>query len=991
MARPEKANWLDEAIARTVPGRPPEPDFDAWRHRHAHALETLTQRAQRKTRHDGPLPTVIAFGRELMRHPITRLAAAALLAVAVFVLAKHLSGRETPAPTSAPRVVQTPRDDQTGIATDPSAQLVRAKALFAQGDVSGLLALLETGRYGTKIEVAGCLEQIGDASALATLESLAAQWQGAADANPFQKAIDAIHRRQEPSTEPLTEPERVEPNAVSERLTGQAPPGDSTTTSHPSVSPPSARTDLLTYEGRVVDDANSAVSEVHVWVQTISNTFRTSILSEEAFTDRDGGFRLTTTRPATGKEVFRILRFDHPDYGMGWRSLDRPSEAPQDIQVTLHAPATVSGVVVDDQDQPIANARVEADVFLSAENPPDMLMLWDLLDTASYTDDHGRFVLDRLPAPATLRLRISASGYALYATDSDSSSGPFTLRAGDGDLRITLDPGSAIAGRIVYEDGTPYKHRAVAMVEGPGAHELIFAAKDDGTFTSPGLSPGLYHINVLKDEFKPLCTPSQVQVRLAETPSEVVLKVLPAEQPVAVQIVDENTGEPLQDVWVRAEFAEGPEGSVGQARTDATGLCTLPMPPGRYRIAAQGWENGRFADFAEELTLEPEQTDAVVIIAITARANITGRLVDAKGHPVEGFVQIDSSDRSETDSDGRFSVAEPFGDTFKYRIAWAYDQTQHIGKMFLFRKADYTGELVLVLEPCATLTGRIVNQAGQPQTDIRPRLGVQTPGGGASYHSEAAWGVTVDKKGHFAIEKVPVGISLQVSAERKGLQGHTSAGDLRPGQIHDVGDIVLRGTGGIDENTDWTGVLEGTITDENNKPVRKARVSVYADIDSFEAVTDRRGHFKFTGLPKGVRLNFDLCLPDDGDMQILPQGWELLGEPAPPLSIAKWYNSEPLTLAELRGKVVLLQIGVLLPLYGDDLTTMQKVARKYADQGLVTIAVHQPLDVTWGGKVTEDDLQKFVNEGNVPFVFCLDKDQQTRGAYTDQEKSLRAC
>jgi hypothetical protein len=120
---------------------------------------------------------------------------------------------------------------------------------------------------------------------------------------------------------------------------------------------------------------------------------------------------------------------------------------------------------------------------------------------------------------------------------------------------------------------------------------------------------------------------------------------------------------------------------------------------------------------------------------------------------------------------------------------------------------------------------------------------------------------------------------------------------------------------------------------------------------------------------------------EDGDMQIFPQGWDLLGKPAPALSIAQWFNSPAVTLEELRGKVVLLQIGVLLPLYGEHLTMMQTMHEKYSEQGLELIAVHQPLHVTWGGKVTEEDIRTFVDQGNAPFTFCLDKERETYSAY----------
>lgn len=980
MVRPDRANWLDEAIARTAPGRPPEPDFDAWRRRYPGALETLTQRTQRKTHRSDPLPAAIAFGRELMRNPMIRLAAAAMLAVAVFMLVRHLSGRET-----APY-------DRTAIVADAAqAELVRAEGLFRQNDVSGLLTLMETGRYGTKVKIAGYLERVGNASALSALEPLAAQWQGAPDTNPFQKAIDAIQQREQPASEPA--PAQAEPNTVSERRPEGTPSSRSESLSPQSPAALTAGSDPITYAGRVVDETDNAVPGVHVWGQVLSNTFQNSVLARETLTDADGMFRLTSARPVEGTEDLRVLYFDHADYGLGWRTL-AGTDTDGNIQVTLYAPGAVTGIVIDTLGQPIANARIEAEVHLSANGQTDQLMLWDLTDMALYANDQGEFVLDRLPAPASLRLRVSAPGYALYTTPSDLPAGAFPIEVGEEDLRIVLEPGSAIAGRIIYEDGTPYEHRAVIIAEGPGVHELVFATEEDGTFASAGLPPGLYHLNAMKDESKPLCAPVEVQVDLAAGTSQVVLKVLPADQPVAVQVVDETTGGPLENVWVRAEFAEGAEGSVAQARTDRAGRCTLAIPLGRYRVVAQGWKNGRFSEFAEELALAREQTDAAVVIAMTARANVTGRLIDTNGNPVTGFVQIGSDRPGQTDPNGRFTVEEPFGDAFEYKELWAYDNAQQMGKTLLFRKADYTGELVIVLEPCATLTGRIVNEAGQARPDVRPKLGICKPGGSTVYHSRVPWTMTVDKKALFVVAGVPTGLPMRISAKRKGLQGGADVNDLLPGQICDVGDIVLRGYGGIDEKTDWTGILEGTITDENSEPVVAVKVRAYTGTDHFEAPTDRSGHFMLTGLPKGVRLNFSLYLDgyghchkyvyadsDDGDMQIFPQGWELLGKHAPPLSIAKWYNCEPLTLEGLRGKVVLLQIGVLLPLYGEDLTTMQKVAEKYAGQGLEIIAVHQPLDVTWGGKVTDDDLRRFVTEGHVPFAFCLDQERQTYSAY----------
>ncbi len=986
MKRPEQANWLDEAIARTVPGEPPRPDFATWQGAHARAMASLTRRAQRRTPSPVGLPTAVEFRRRIMRSPITKLAVAAALIVGIFILVNHLIGHETAPPRPEPNIAAPePAPSPQG-----PTELAQAQTMYEERDIAGLVALLQGSTDETQMKVAEYLGRIGDASAIAALQSLAAKWKGAPDADPFQKAIDAIERKAQPPTSQTNHPEPNAPSQIrieeAETRVAAVVPGQ----------PPQAErveTDVVNYMGRVFNEAGAPVAGVRVWGQILSGTFRSSIQAEETVTGTRGWFSLTTTRPAAGNEALRILHFDHPDYGTGWYTLERSDKQTRSINVTLFPPAALAGIVIDHQGRPIPGALVEAEVRLSVKGRTDQLMLWDLWDMGTRTDQHGRFALSHLPASARARLRISAIGYALWTTSRGPNDGFFDL-AENRDHQIMLEPGNSITGRVIHDDGTPYKQRAIIVVEGPGAHELIVASDDDGRFASPGLTAGLYQLCAVKEQFKSLCKPIDVQVNLdGETP-EVLLTVLAEGLPVAVMVVDETTGVPLEGVSVRAEFTEGGEGSVANAKTDEAGQCTLAVPPGRYRIVAQGFKNGQFTRYGEDVSIAPQRRDSAVTLAITARTHVVGQLIDVDGGPVEGFVRIGSGNRVKTDPNGRFAAEEPFGDALEYQPSWAYDTAEQTGKMFLFRKVDYTDKLLIVLEPCVTLTGRIVGQTGLISPDVALQLGVRRPGGGTVVHTHAPWTRTVSEVGPFRITKVPVGIPLQVSVAWRGMQASAPVDELIPGEARDVGELVLRGVGGIDETTDWTGTLEGTITDENHQPVSGATVKAYTGTNRFEAVTDRRGRYRLSGLPKGIRLDFSLYLAqyghcheyvyadsDDGDMQIFPQGWELLGKPAPPLSVARWFNSPPQTLEALRGKVVLLQIGVLLPLYGRDLTLMQRMYAKYADQGLEMIAVHQPLDVTWGGKVTEADIAKFVDQDQVPFAFGLDHKRETHRAY----------
>ncbi|MHC5062076.1 MAG: peroxiredoxin family protein [Planctomycetota bacterium] len=106
----------------------------------------------------------------------------------------------------------------------------------------------------------------------------------------------------------------------------------------------------------------------------------------------------------------------------------------------------------------------------------------------------------------------------------------------------------------------------------------------------------------------------------------------------------------------------------------------------------------------------------------------------------------------------------------------------------------------------------------------------------------------------------------------------------------------------------------------------------------------------------------------------------MLDKEAPPLLVGKWINTEPVTLEQYLGKVVLLQIGVLLPNYSRDLELTQTMTGKYADQGLEVIAIHQPLDITWAGEITEDDIAEYISSHNIIYPFGIDENTSGNGA-----------
>ncbi|MBN2316384.1 MAG: hypothetical protein JXM79_20825, partial [Sedimentisphaerales bacterium] len=86
MKRPENEKWLDEVLNETIGEKKPRTDFEQWKLQHPDAVKMLTSRADRKaSASPGPLTT----RRMIMNSPITKIAAAAVVLLAVLIGIGH--------------------------------------------------------------------------------------------------------------------------------------------------------------------------------------------------------------------------------------------------------------------------------------------------------------------------------------------------------------------------------------------------------------------------------------------------------------------------------------------------------------------------------------------------------------------------------------------------------------------------------------------------------------------------------------------------------------------------------------------------------------------------------------------------------------------------------------------------------------------------------------------------------------------------------------
>ena len=86
MKRPENNEWLDKVLSETIGSKKPQADFENFKQKHPHAVETLTSRAKSE------IPTIKYphnIRNIIMKSPITKFAAAAAIIIAVLIGIGH--------------------------------------------------------------------------------------------------------------------------------------------------------------------------------------------------------------------------------------------------------------------------------------------------------------------------------------------------------------------------------------------------------------------------------------------------------------------------------------------------------------------------------------------------------------------------------------------------------------------------------------------------------------------------------------------------------------------------------------------------------------------------------------------------------------------------------------------------------------------------------------------------------------------------------------
>ncbi len=522
---------------------------------------------------------------------------------------------------------------------------------------------------------------------------------------------------------------------------------------------------------------------------------------------------------------------------------------PMPARIVLGSGATVTGRIVDESGNPVAEAEV---ILLNAENPEPA----SLVRTAS--EATGAFEIPHL-IPGTFQVFARRAGYAS------------ALRAGvlvpEGDTKvdagaIVLKAGSAIEGRVTDVSG-----RAVegAHVRTWSEHELIDPRRafvnveniDEAPPPDARSGPdGLFRIENLERGRR-----YSLSVEHPAHPQESVPNVeAPTAEPVLIELQPLRTlsgrvvgpdGEPVKDAEIHSisttGFGSHSMGSLGRTNSAGefreTGLKPGPLD---LQVTASGYSETWWKGVQVPQDRDPEP----ITITMERGAILEIRARDGEGNPLAGVrimvwpktpswprIPRHPFNRPATDGDGIVRIDDLAPG--EYSVSGSMHGTGR-GAEANVRLGPGTTRVDLLFEKGAAISGRVVNEEGEP-----------VPSASVHVQSGAAEGEGMERRdgysqadGSFEIPGLQEG-EYRLTASAKGY------GTSEPQRLR-LGSSGVEGLE-IRLSREASGAISGRVLGLSPQALSRIRVEAETLVgwDNPTSLVDEQGRYRLPGLRSG--------------------------------------------------------------------------------------------------------------------------------------------
>ncbi|MGK3974114.1 carboxypeptidase regulatory-like domain-containing protein [Sorangium sp. So ce118] len=474
-------------------------------------------------------------------------------------------------------------------------------------------------------------------------------------------------------------------------------------------------------------------------------------------------------------------------------------------------PGSIAGRVAEPAGAPVAGAMVCA---LLAPGPLSLAETREPVCAQAAGD--GRYTLAGLP-PARWTLSASAPGHrpAHYAA-ADGSRAPF-VALGAGEARTGVDlvlpaGGVEVTGHVEDIGGGAVSGALVAITSfasGPGA--VVTRADAQGAY-AVWVDEGPYSARAEADGYAEGTAPSVAPgppLKLLLTPASALVG----------RVVEAGTGTPVEGAKITLDNG-GPWGGIAPgapvARSDAEGRFRLDrLPPGRYKLAARAL--GKVGQARESVLLGVGQTSSEVVIEVHPARVVAGRVeIAPEGAPCTlGHVGL----LSEANGAGEIAAVEADGSVlFEGLLRGSYEVlvscVQHVSEpsYAALEVGDSDVEdLVWTVRAGLTIRGRVVDSDKNP---VRAQVHAYAPAMMGSRGAPGALAST-EADGTFALKGLSPAKYMVMARPVSQAEPVPVEVELRDDHAPEVTIVVDRG-----------GAIEGTVTDEDGKPVAGVEISI---------------------------------------------------------------------------------------------------------------------------------------------------------------------
>lgn len=490
------------------------------------------------------------------------------------------------------------------------------------------------------------------------------------------------------------------------------------------------------------------------------------------------------------------------------------------------------------------------------------------------------------------------------------------------DFQFGTSSSISLSGRTIALDGEPVG--GAAITDRAEFYNQYAVSDENGNFTISGLRPD-QKLSVRAEQ-------AQLQLRgyadlAAQLGAEVEILMDRYEITSVSGRVVNKEGDPIPaaDVWLSIHDRETPGRSMmtPAGSTNAMGeyRVTGLVIGDEYSIRSSSvdYREAYTKGFMAKADMPPLED---IILLPHGSFFLEGVIKDTDGNPVVNAMVRSRSelhDVVQTDENGYYRVD---GLSFAVTPRLSIDHPEYGLNEFWYVPTNQTQNFVLAVAD-GYLNGTVVDKDGNPVNDAIVRAGI-IPEFAKTGHFNL--GVRTNGQGEFQLKNLLVNETESVSIRKAG---------------------ISRTFKDIEMNQDGV-VLVLEESSEPEEPSKQPTAEEIARSKYMEKQWARRE--------------------------------KIPGQPAPELDVAQWLHGRPITLAELRGKIVLLHfwserdvVGLKAAQIMNTMRFVSAMQNIYGKDGLVCIGIHE-----FTGQI--DELEKLLTEKKVDYPTAIDKELSIPGA-----------